>query len=66
MKVEIIKYNRNYNVIIIYKNNLLEYYLEKKGYGDLFYMFGAYDNFEIIPEIVEDHILVAKKRNFWY
>lgn len=61
-------FNEDYNIIIIKDNGFFEYYLQKKGYGDLRFMFGIKEktapinfNFDYLYQFIE----TAEKDNFW-
>lgn len=64
-KIKITKFNNEYNIIKIYRGNLKEFYLEKKLYGNLFYICGVYDDINLPDEYIEEIVNFAENKNFW-
>lgn len=58
------KFNNDYNVIKMTRDNFNEFYLEKISYGDLFFMCGAGLE-ELSPAYVWEAIAAAEKEGFW-
>lgn len=56
-----------YNLITIYKeeDGYYHYYLEKKNYGHLFYMFGTKEKIEPDKQYLQEYINQAEEENFW-
>lgn len=65
MKTEILKFNEQYNIIKICKTNIVEFYLEKIGYGDLRYIVGVEYDIELFDEMVLKCIELAEYDKFW-
>lgn len=61
MKASEIKINEEYTVIVLERNGVKDYYLEKKDYGDLMYMFGTEQDIEITEELVMDYVEDAEE-----
>lgn len=61
---EIIKHNEKYNIIAIQRGEMIEYYLERVGYGDLAFLFGcAAWNYN--DAYIDEYIAVVEKSGFW-
>lgn len=52
MKYEIQAINETYNAIILERNGIYEYYLEKIGYGNLMYLFGVTEKITVPEEYI--------------
>ena len=61
MKYEIQAINETYNAIILERNGMYDYYLEKVGYGDLMFLFGFAEKIEV----GEEHISEELADEFW-
>ena len=59
------KYFNCYTVLQIKRNNNYEYYLEKDGYGNLFYMYGTAEECFPKEENVCEYVKEAEEINFW-
>lgn len=65
MKTEIKKFNENYNIVKIYRDKTIDFYLEKVNYGHLYYICGVYEDIELARTYVLDFIFSAELENFW-
>jgi hypothetical protein len=61
MKYEIQAINETYNAIILERDGMYEYYLEKVGYANLLFLFGYAEKIEVI----EEHISEELAEEFW-
>lgn len=61
------KFNKDYNIIIIKDDGIFDYYLQKNGYGNLFYMFGLTEKVHpsTLHESYLEHIEIAEDDEFW-
>ena len=57
--------NSKYNLIKIKREDLVEYYVEKKGYTHLFFICGIYYGGDIEKDYILEHIEFAEKEKFW-
>ncbi len=59
-------FNEKYKICINKDGGIFDYYIEKKGYGDLYWICGLTKEIEKFPQhLIEHHIKDAKKRKFW-
>ena len=65
IKAKLIKFDEEYNIIMIYKNETYEYYLEKIGYGNLFLIFCTKEDIVLNNGYVYEYIEMANNENFW-
>ena len=66
MKYTCKRHNNKYNIITLERVKAYEYYLEKKGYGNLFFMFGISSEMLMLDsEYINKYIEIAEKQNFW-
>lgn len=65
MKVDIINYNKDYNIIKIYRTDCISYYLERIGCGDLFYITSINKDIELSKTIIIMQINIANRIDFW-
>lgn len=68
IKATCTEFNKEYNIISIKKpqNEYKEFYLEKNGYGDLFYIVGVKEqDFELSRNYILQSIAIAESENFW-
>lgn len=65
MKVDIINFNKDYNVIKIYRTDCVSYYLERIGCGDLFYIASTNKDIELSKKLVLEQIDIANRIDFW-
>lgn len=63
--IKTIKHNTKYNLIRLERNGLFEFYIEKIGYGHLFYVCGVERNIILSRDYVTQHIEFAEEENFW-
>lgn len=61
MKYEIQAINETYNAIILERDGMYEYYLEKVGYSDLMFLFSLAEKIEV----GEEHINEELADEFW-
>lgn len=54
-----------YSVIELKRNVLYEYYLSKKGYGDLMYLYRTKEECFPTQDTVLQYIQTANKTKFW-
>ena len=64
-KIKIKQINDLYNLIIIERKNIFEYFLEKENYGNLFYMFGLTEKLDLQTELIMEYIEIAEEQKFW-
>ena len=64
-KIKIIKFNKNYNIIKIYRHKIIEYFLERVDYANLFYIIGSYEDIELTKNYILKSIQIAEELNFW-
>ena len=60
-----IKFNEKYNIIQLKRKNIYEWYIEKIGYGSLFYMIGCENNVKPKNNYIADMIKIAENNKFW-
>ena len=65
IKTEIINYNKQYNIIKIYKSETIEFYLEKNGYSNLYYIVGVYEDTNLTKNYICKAIEIAELSKFW-
>ena len=65
IKAKIQNFDDEYNIIKLYKDNIVEFYLEKIGYGDLCYICGVGDDIELTSDYIYKAIEIAEQENFW-
>ena len=61
-------YTKDYNIITLDRLNITEFYLEKRGFGNLFFMAGLArpsDDGDLPAEFVDKCIETAEKSGFW-
>lgn len=57
--------NENYTLITIERQEATEYYIEKNGYGHLFYVCGTEKTIELEQDYINSYIQLAEMMNFW-
>ncbi len=57
--------NSKYNLIKIKREDLVEYYVEKRGYANLFFICGIYYGGDVEKDYILEHIEFAEKEKFW-
>lgn len=65
IKAKIQNFNNDYNVIKLYKGDIIEFYLEKIDYGNLYYICGVYEDMELTKDNIYQSIRIAELDNFW-
>lgn len=65
IKAEIQNFNDDYNIIKIYRDKTIEFYLEKIDYGNLYYICGVYEDIELTKDYIYKAIGIAELDNFW-
>lgn len=65
LKITIKQFNEHYNIIKIYKNDMIDFYLEKNGYGDLYFIVGTEKDIELTNNYIYIAIGRAEQENFW-
>ena len=61
-------YSKDYNIITIERPNVIEFYLEKKGFGNLFFMAGrgkSSNSMGCINNFIDECIELAENQKFW-
>ena len=56
---------QKYSIIELKRCVLYEYYLSKKGYGDLMHLYSTKEEFFPTQEIALQYIQIANDRKFW-
>lgn len=54
MKYEIQAINETYNAIILERDGMYDYYLEKVGYGNLMHLFGLTEKVTVTEDALPD------------
>lgn len=54
MKYEIQAINETYNAIILERDGMYDYYLEKVGYGNLLHLFGLSEKVTVTEDDIPD------------
>ena len=54
MKYEIQAINETYNAIILERDSMYDYYLEKVGYGNLLHLFGLSEKVTVTEDALPD------------
>ena len=62
---QIINFNKEYNIIKIYRDDTIEFYLEKIDYGNLFFMVGTYEDMKLTDDYINNFIEITKNDSFW-
>lgn len=65
IKAKIQNFNNDYNIIKLYKGDIIEFYLEKIGYANLHYIVGVYEDMELTKDYIYQSIGIAELNNFW-
>ena len=65
LKTTIKKFNEHYNIVKIYKNDMIDFYLEKIGYGDLYFIVGTENDIELTNNYIYISIGIAEQNKFW-
>lgn len=65
IKAKIQNFNNDYNIIKLYKGDIIEFYLEKIGYANLHYICGVYEDMELTKDYIYQSIGIAELGNFW-
>lgn len=65
IKAKIQNFNDDYNIIKIYRDKTIEFYLEKIDYGNLYYICGVYEDIELTRDYIYKAIGIAELDNFW-
>lgn len=60
-------FNQDYNIVKIYKKDFIDFYIEKKGYGNLYFIFGIElkEYFNPKRSQIYIHIGMAEQEKFW-
>ena len=61
-------YSNGYNIITLEREKTIEFYLEKIGFGNLFFVAGrdkSSKSFGCINNLVSEAIEAAEQQNFW-
>lgn len=64
-KTIIKKFNEHYNIVKIYRKNIIDFYLEKIGYGHLFYIVGTQNDIELTNNYIYICIGNVERSGFW-
>lgn len=66
-KTIIENFNQDYNIVKIYRKDFIDFYIEKKGYGNLYFMFGIELNGNFKPTKSQIYIQIgmAEQEQFW-
>lgn len=64
-KTTVRKIDNSYTLITIVRPNIVEYYLEKLGYGHLFYVVGTQNEIRLADEYIQHCINIAEETKFW-
>lgn len=64
MKAERINFNSKYNIIKIH-SDIVEFYIEKIGYGNLWHICGVEYDLELPDIMILDSINLAEYNKFW-
>lgn len=60
------EFNKEYNIISFTQYVLKEFYLQKRGYGNLYYIVGVLEqDFELSRDYILQTIEIAENENFW-
>ena len=65
MRTEIINFNEKYNIIKIYREDCIEFYLERINYGHLWHICGVEYDLELPDVMILDSINLAEYDKFW-
>lgn len=65
LKTKIKKFNEHFNIIKIYKDDMIDFYLEKIGYGDLYFIVGTQNDTELTNHYIYMAIGRAEQNEFW-
>lgn len=65
LKTKIKKFNEHFNIIKIYKDDMVDFYLEKIGYGDLYFIVGTQNDIELTNHYIYMAIGRAEQNEFW-
>ena len=65
LKTTLTKFNEDYNIIKIYTKETIDFYIQKKDYGDLYYICGVYEDIDLQRDYVYRAIGIAEIEHFW-
>lgn len=64
-KTTITSFNEEYNIVKIHKKDLIDVYLEKVDYGNLYYMISIRNDIPLDDGYIREFIIFAECDNFW-
>lgn len=65
VETQIINFNKEYNIIKIYRDDTIEFYLEKIDYGNLFFMVETCQDMKLTDDYINNFIEITKNDSFW-